>query len=275
MYSPQSSVPIDQLSTQLRTQVAETIMLTLMNGQQDMEVVSDDNSSLPTPSDIYEPPSHIISPMSKISNLHLPRLCASKHRPCIRRARRRLRSSSRRSRSPNMMMSSALSFSRRRASLIWVTKSLVQSLGAPPESGALSSPSQRLCQTPRTTSVLMLDKSAWCRMELPSHQLHLSIFSRYRCPKIYLLTWTRIPRSLHLRTTLNLPALHPLCLPSTPKFYLSWAPRQITSRDCLHTTTRITMMTCLPSSTHPRMKGICNGLLLDPSDNLKLPRWRM
>jgi hypothetical protein len=55
MYSPQSSVPIDQLSTHLRAQVANTIMLTLMNEQQDMEVVSDDNSSIPTPSDIYEP----------------------------------------------------------------------------------------------------------------------------------------------------------------------------------------------------------------------------
>jgi hypothetical protein len=55
MYSPQSSAPIDQLSTHLRTQVAETIMLNLMSEQQDMEVVSDDNSRIPTPSDIYEP----------------------------------------------------------------------------------------------------------------------------------------------------------------------------------------------------------------------------
>ena len=44
---------------------------------------------------------------------------------------------------------------------------------------------------------------------------------------------------------------------------------------CPHTTTRTLMMTCL--STHPQMKGICDGPLPDPWDNLKLlgPRWRM
>jgi hypothetical protein len=47
-----------QLSNHLRIQVAkplaETILQNLIDEQQDMEVVSDDNSSLPNPSDIYE-----------------------------------------------------------------------------------------------------------------------------------------------------------------------------------------------------------------------------
>ena len=54
--------------------------------------------------------SHMIMSMSKISNLHLQRLCAPKHNhPCSRRARRRLSPSSRRSRSPNVTTSCALS----------------------------------------------------------------------------------------------------------------------------------------------------------------------
>jgi hypothetical protein len=59
VYSPQSTETMDQLSNHLRIQVAEpsmadTIMQNLMNEQQDMDVVHDDNSSLPNSSDIYE-----------------------------------------------------------------------------------------------------------------------------------------------------------------------------------------------------------------------------
>ena len=60
VYSPQSTETMDQLSNHLRIQVAEpsmadTIMQNLMNEQQDMDIVSDDKSSLPNSSEIYEP----------------------------------------------------------------------------------------------------------------------------------------------------------------------------------------------------------------------------
>ena len=132
--------------------------------------------------------SHMITSMSKISNLHLQRPRASKdNHPCSRRARRRLSPLSRRSRSPNVTTSCALSSARGQARRIWKSESLVRSPGALPELGASSSQSQGLRQTPRMTFALSLDKSAWYRMELPSHQLHLSKSSRNRCPKMCLL----------------------------------------------------------------------------------------
>ena len=50
MYSPESSVPIDKLSPHLSRRVADTIMISLMKEQQDMEDMSDDKPSFQIPS---------------------------------------------------------------------------------------------------------------------------------------------------------------------------------------------------------------------------------
>ena len=50
MYSPESSIPIDTLSSHLSRRVADTIMISLMKEQQNMEDVSYDKPSFQTPS---------------------------------------------------------------------------------------------------------------------------------------------------------------------------------------------------------------------------------
>ena len=62
MYSPKSSVPMDQLSPHFSTRHTKTIMIALMNEQRGMMAVSDDMQSLPVQCNTFEPaiPYHFV-----------------------------------------------------------------------------------------------------------------------------------------------------------------------------------------------------------------------
>ena len=137
------------------------------------------------PIQAYCRPPRTVLNTSKSCALHLPRLLALCHqpnqpRPRLRRARRRLSPSSRRLRSPHVIMSRAFSSSRGLAWPIRPTTSLVHTLGALPGPRAGSFPSQFTYLTLMRRSTSPSAQSVWYPMELPRHQLILPVFSKHQ-----------------------------------------------------------------------------------------------